>query len=137
MDINTLALFKMARTKMDFVAQRQKVLAENIANADTPGYRAKDLREPDFKRMALDAMDTSPKPAVTHPNHIQASLPDRGPFREIEERRTFETSLDGNKVVLEEQVEQVSRGNSQYTTALNLIRKNMQMLKTALGRSGG
>ena len=137
MDINNLALFKMARTKMDFVAQRQKVLAENIANADTPNYRAKDLREPNFKKMALDAMDTSPKPVVTHENHIQASLPDRGPFREIKERKTFETSIDGNKVVLEEQVEKMAEGRGQYTMATTLFKKNLQMIKTALGKSGG
>lgn len=137
MDINDLALFKMARNRMDYVAQRQKVLAENVANANTPGYRAKDLREPNFKKMALDAMDTSPKPAVTHPNHIQASLPERGPFREITERKTFETSIDGNKVVLEEQVEKMARGRGQYTLAVNLFKKNMQMLKTALGKGGG
>ncbi len=136
MDINNLALFKMARTKMDYVAQRQKVLAENIANADTPNYRAKDLREPNFKKMALDAMDTTPKQAVTQPGHVQAALPDKGPFREISERKTFETSIDGNKVVLEEQVEKMAEGRGQYTLATTLFKKNLQMLKTALGKGG-
>lgn len=137
MDINNLALFKMARDKMDFVAQRQKVVAENIANADTPGYRTKDLREPDFKKMAIDAMDNTPKPAVTHPGHIQASLPDLGPYREVSERKTYETSIDGNKVVLEEQIEKASRNRSQYTLALTLFRKNMEMLRGALGGRQG
>lgn len=136
MDVNNLALFQMAKNKLNFVAQRHKVLAENVANADTPNYRAKDLREPNFKKMALDAMDTSPKPAVTHPGHIQASLPDRGPYREVTERKTFETSIDGNKVVLEEQIEKMASGRGQYTLALNLFKKNMQMLKTAIGKGG-
>lgn len=135
MDLDNMALFKMARTKMDFVAQRQKVLAENIANADTPGYRPKDLRKPDFQKMALDARDNTPRPTVTHPGHIQASLPDRGPFREVRERKSFETSPDGNRVVLEEQVEQLSRGRGQYNVALSLFKKNLAMLKAALGKS--
>lgn len=133
MDINNLAFFKMARNKMDYVAQRQKVVAENIANADTPGYRAKELREPNFKKMAIDAMDNTPKPAVTHPGHIQAALPDQGPYREISERKTYETSIDGNKVVLEEQIEKASRNRSDYNLALTLFRKNMNMIRTALG----
>lgn len=137
MDINNLALFKMARTKLDWVAQRQTVLAENIANANTPEYKAKDLRRPDFKKMAIDAYSTIPEQAVTQEGHVQAKLSDTGPFRVVSPRNTYETSLDGNKVVLEEQIEDVSRGKSEYTLALSLIQKNMQMLKSALGRPSG
>lgn len=137
MDLNDLAIFRMARTKMDWVAQRQKVLAENVANANTPGYRAKDIRELDFKRMALDAMDETPKTKVTHAAHQSGGVAERGPYREIVDRHTFETSIDGNPVVVEEQIEKMSQGRSQYNLALTLIKKNMQMLKLALGKSGG
>jgi len=137
MDLKNLALFKMAATKMDWVAQRHKVLAENVANADTPGYRARDLRELDFKRMAVDAMDTTPKPAVTQPGHVQASLPERGPFREVGNRHPYEVNISDNGVVLEEQVEEIAKGRSQYNLALKLVRKNLSMLNTALGKRGG
>ncbi|MFA7430746.1 MAG: flagellar basal body rod protein FlgB [Rhodospirillaceae bacterium] len=137
MDFNNLAIFRMARMKTDWLAQRQKVLAQNIANADTPGYKAKDLRELNFKRMALDAVDTTPKPAVTHSGHVSGGLPDIGPYREITERRTFETSIDGNPIVLEEQMEKLSSSRSSYTMALSLIRKNIQMLNIAIGKGGG
>lgn len=137
MDASKLTLMQMAKTKMDWVAQRQKVLAENVANADTPNYRAKDVRALDFRRMATDARDNTPAAAVTHPGHIQPTARDNGPFREVTERKTFETSLNDNPVVVEEQVEKMSQGRSQYDFALNVIRKNMQMLRMALGRSGG
>ncbi len=137
MDFDKLAIFRMARMRMDWLAQRQKVLAQNIANADTPGYRAKDVRELNFKRMALDAVDTAPKTAVTNPAHIAGGLPHVGPYREITERRTFETSIDGNPIVLEEQMEKMSRSRSGYTLALSLIRKNINMLNTAIGKGGG
>lgn len=137
MDFDKLSVLRMARMKMDWLAQRQKVLAQNIANADTPGYRAKDLRELNFKRMALDAVDNTPKPTVTHAAHVTGGLPDIGPYREVTEQRTFETSIDGNPVVLEEQMEKLSRSRSSYSLALSLIKKNIQMLNTAIGKGGG
>ncbi|MGC2856121.1 flagellar basal body rod protein FlgB [Novispirillum sp. DQ9] len=137
MDFDKLSLFRMARMRMDWLKQRQKVLAENISNADTPGYRAKDIRELDFKRMALDAVEKAPGPAVTNPGHVSGGLPDIGPYRQITERRTFETSIDGNPIVLEEQMENMARTRSSYTLTLSLLRKNMQMLNAALGRGGG
>lgn len=137
MDLNKLALFKMAQTRMDWVAQRQKVLSQNVANADTPGYRAKDVRELDFKSMARNAIEPQVRQAVTQPGHIQSSLADTGPFQEITDRNTFETSIDGNPIVLEEQVEKMAKGRSQYTLATTLMKKNLQLLKVALGRSGG
>lgn len=133
MDLSNLTLFQMAKTKMDWVAQRQKVLSENIANADTPNYRAKDLRELNFRRMAQDAIERPVAPAITQQGHQTASLPSTGPFREDTTRKTWETSIDQNPVVLEEQVEKMARGRSQYDLALSLIRKNMAMIKTALG----
>ncbi len=53
MDLGDLTLFKMAMTQMDWVAQRQQVLSQNIANADTLGYQARDVKEPDFKSVLM------------------------------------------------------------------------------------
>ena len=136
MDTSNLTLFQMAKTKMDWIAQRQKVLSENIANADTPNYRAKDLREVNFSRMAADAIERPVRPTLTQAGHQTTTLPHAGPFREDTTRKTWETSIDQNPVVLEEQVEKMARGRSQYDLALNLIRKNMSMIKMALGSRG-
>ncbi len=57
MDLNNLKLFKMAMTKMDWAAQRQKVLAQNISNADTPNYRPHDIKEVNFKEVLKGHMD--------------------------------------------------------------------------------
>lgn len=137
MNLDNLSLIRMARMQMDWTAQRQKVLAQNVANVDTPGYRARDLRKLDFKRMAQDAVEQAPRPAATHASHVTSGLPHQGPYREVTERRTYETSISGNPVVLEEQMEQISGGRSRYNLAVNLIRKNIGMLRTAMGRGGG
>lgn len=134
MNVFDLSVFQMARMKMDWLAQRQKVLAQNVANADTPKYRAKDLREIDFKRMALDTIEPVVQPTVTNPAHVQAPLPRRGPYQELPLRRTWEKSINENPVVLEEQMEKMARGRSQYDLALRLVKKNLTMLRTALGK---
>jgi flagellar basal-body rod protein FlgB len=133
MDLRNLTLFDMTKTKMDWLAQRQKVLAQNIANANTPEYKARDLRELDFNREIEKVMQPSIKAAQTHPGHQSGTLPDRGPFRDATPK-TFEESIDGNRVVLEEQMEKVGSNKGQYTLALNLFKKNVGLLKTALGK---
>ena len=48
MDLNNLSIFSMAKTEMAYLTERQKVLATNIANANTPHYLPQDVEEPSF-----------------------------------------------------------------------------------------
>ncbi len=50
MGIADIPIFSMLRTRMEWHQTRQKVLAENVANADTAGYRPRDLVAPNFER---------------------------------------------------------------------------------------
>jgi flagellar basal-body rod protein FlgB len=135
MDLDKLKLFQMAMAKMDWAAQRQKVLAQNVANADTPDYRARDLKDLDFKKVL---QETAAVPvARTHPGHLKGTIPEQEPFRARDVRRNFEESPDGNKVVVEEQMQKVGDTRSAYTTAVTLMQAQMRMMKTALGKGGG
>lgn len=136
MDLTKLGFFQMTKTKLDWLAQRQKVLAQNIANANTPEYRAKDLRKLDFSQQVKDIMEPQVQVAMTDPRHLSGTLPTRGPFYEDSHGKPFEESIDGNRVVLEEQMEKVGSVKGEYTLALNLFQKNVKMLKTALGKQG-
>ena len=51
MNLGNLNVFSAATVKMGWLNQRQTVLAQNIANADTPNYRAKDLKAPTFSKI--------------------------------------------------------------------------------------
>ena len=84
--------------------------------------------------MALDTIEPVVQPTVTNPAHVQAPLPRRGPYQELPLRRTWEKSINENPVVLEEQMEKMARGRSQYDLALRLVKKNLTMLRTALGK---
>jgi len=137
MDLNNLKLFKMALTKMDWAAQRQKVLAQNISNADTPNYRPKDLKQVNFKDVLKGEMDIRVPVARTDARHLKGTIPEAEPFRENGVRKTFEESPDGNQVVIEEQMQKVSKTRSDYNTAVQLMQTHMKMLRIAVKGSAG
>lgn len=136
MDLNSLKLFKMALTRMDWAAQRQKVLAQNISNADTPDYRPKDLKEVNFKDVLKGQMDPRVPVSRTDSRHLKGTIPEAEPFRENGVRKTFEESPDGNQVVIEEQMQKVSSTRSDYSTAVQLMQTHMKMLRMAV-KGGG
>ncbi len=134
MDLGKLSLFKIVGARMGYLGERQKVLSENIANADTPHYRPSDLKPMDFQ--ATLRGDQRIKMAVTNKIHLagtnQAPMfaPEKAAFG-----KSYETSPNGNAVVLEEQMLKVAEVQSNYQLAANLYQKNMSMLRTAIGRT--
>ncbi|MFL2771885.1 MAG: flagellar basal body rod protein FlgB [Rhodospirillaceae bacterium] len=132
MDVGNLKLFQMALTKMDWASQRQKLLSQNVVNANTPDYKPQDLKEVNFRRELRKA--TPLNVIRTNPNHSKGTLPTRDAFRNREVRRNFEASPDGNKVILEEQMQKVGDTRGDYNMALTLMQSHMKMLKTALGK---
>ncbi|CCG08011.1 Flagellar basal-body rod protein FlgB [Pararhodospirillum photometricum DSM 122] len=128
MDLTKLALFQMAQTRMDWATQRQKILAQNVANADTPKYRAHDLKKLDFGKLAVSENNRT-RLVRTDASHQASVAPDPGTFRMVEERYPFESSADGNEVVLEEQMSRLSETKNQYTLATELVKKHLSMIK--------
>ena len=136
MDLKSLKLFQMATTKMDWAAQRQKVLAENIANADTPDYKPRDLKKMAFRDMLRDEV----KPvavARTNAMHLKGTIPEQDRFRDRSLMKSFEEAPDGNEVILEEQMQKVGDTRSDYNTAITLMQQHMKMLRIALSKGGG
>jgi flagellar basal-body rod protein FlgB len=139
MDLQNLTFFQIAQERMDWLAQRQKVVSQNLANANTPGYAAKDLKPIDFKdtlSRALSKDTQSVAVARTDPAHLTGGLPRSGPYRVETVRRPFEYTLDKNGVDVEEQMEKAASNRSQYELASNLVMKNIALIRTALGRGG-
>ncbi len=131
--LENLTLFQMAKKRLDWISQRQTVLAENIANANTPGYRSKDLEPLSFKKQ-LQASGL--QMAATNPAHFTTEP--AKPGWDVETvRKPFETSPDKNDVVLEEQMAKLGEAKSAYELAAGLISKHARMIKTAVGRGGG
>lgn len=130
-----LTLFAAVQKRMSWLAQRQEVLAQNIANADTPDYHPLDLKEGPFARLLAKRLSPV-QPAATNPGHITAATAQARPFGDEEQEEVYEITPSGNAVVLEEQLVKVQETQMDYQTMVNLYRKHLQMIRTALGRGG-
>jgi flagellar basal-body rod protein FlgB len=130
-----LKFFAMAHREMHWLSERQKVVAENIANANTPHYQPKDIKPIDFKTV-LDAEPQPVRAVVTNPMHISPVV-DKSSFDTVTEHRPEESKIDGNAVLLEEQTKIIGDIKDMHTLATNLMQANMSMFKTAIGNGGG
>lgn len=125
---------------MKHLSERQRVKAQNIANSDTPGFKAKELAAPDFGQLLESGGAGSPR--VARPripvSSEMARLGARGPADPsvILDRDVSETKPDGNNVTLEDQLLKMGQIQTDFTTLTNLYRKQMALLKTAIGRNG-
>jgi flagellar basal-body rod protein FlgB len=140
MNYLSLPMFQVMKAKMAYHSQRQAVLAQNVANADTPGYRAMDVQKPDFAKMASQ-MGVGPNPnlrmAITDSKHIALSGGVSGAFKASERNDTYELNPTGNNVSIEEEMMKVAQNQQEYQKAVSLYSKTVDLLRTAIGRPNG
>ncbi len=134
MDLNQIPLFRALTRKMDWLGARQRVLSQNIANADTPNYRANDLKPISFKALlGGNGPGNAAIPRPTSPMHM-AGTNGAGPFGVDKAKDTFEMTPNGNGVVLEQQVAQMADTQLDFAASTSLYKKHINMLRTAIGR---
>ncbi len=133
MDLNKLSLFGMVKKRMDWLTQRQEVLSQNIANADTPGYKARDLKGLDFKKL-IGRQRRNLNMATTKPGHIAGRQKRETEFSNEKSRDTYETAANGNSVVLEEQMAKLNETGIAHRLATQLYKKNLSMFSIAIGK---
>ncbi len=133
MAIADLPLFQALRTKMRWHQARQGVLAENVANADTPGYRARDLKQLNFER-TLRTTSRAVAAARTHPAHLPAGVAARGSVYGTQKTEQFEITPNGNGVTLEEQMMNVTANQMDYQAATTLYSRGLGLIRTAVKR---
>lgn len=109
--------FAMLRARLDFLGTRQRLIAENIANASTPGYTPRDVDESQFEKAVQQAARGQGARNVASPRVV--------------DRPDSETTLDGNSVVLEDQAMRAMETRMQFETGLSLYQKGLQMLRMA------
>jgi len=133
MDLSKLPLFAAMSRRMSWLGQRQEVLAQSVANADTPGYRAQDLKEPSFGDLIRNAPGARLQMAATSSGHLGGAKP--GPSKP-EKVADAEKLISGNAVSLEDEMMKVAKTAMDFQLTTNLYRKHVAMIKTALGRGG-
>ncbi|MCB1508402.1 MAG: flagellar basal body rod protein FlgB [Hyphomicrobiaceae bacterium] len=134
MGITNLSLFNALRTQMHWHQARQAVLAENVANADTPGYRARDIARVDHEARMRPPQAGAVTPMVTNAGHIGARGIDRNGGQDVRRVSTFETTPEGNSVSLEEEMMKVSANQLDFQTAATVYQRSIGLLRTAIGR---
>ena len=135
MSMTDIPVLRAIKDKLKYHEARQKVLAENVSNADTPGYTGRDIKAPDFFRVAVEGDSSRPVAAVvTSPLHI-ATTPIGGDtgFRQ-QKVDGYEVTPDGNSVSLEDQMMKVTQNQMDYQMATSLYTRSLGLLKTALGK---
>ncbi len=133
MPISNIPIFAMLRTRMLWHQERQRLLAENVANADTPHFRPSDLAPPDFSH--------APQPsglALTRTSavHIAGAAAGGSQFR-TDHNGPFEVRPTGNGVNVEEEMMKVAANQMDYQAATALYQRSLGLIKTALGKSSG
>lgn len=134
MDIGNLPVFRLAKEKMQFLSDRQVVLAQNVANVDTPNYHAKDLRAPNFKAIASGL---APDLGIirTNPMHFNVAPATPGGHYAAARRASDERNPDDSRVSLDEQLKKVAETQMDYNIAIGVYRKQLAMFKMALGNA--
>jgi flagellar basal-body rod protein FlgB len=132
--IGDMPLLAAIKSRMQYHQSRQKMLAENVANADSPGYRPRDLKPFDIMMAAQQGNNTgSTSPARTNTGHIgggsQGSLGSR-------RSTVFEATPSGNAVNLEDEMMRMAQNNSDYQMATTLYSKSLSYLRIAIGKRG-
>jgi len=122
--------------QMKALAERQRVVAQNIANSETPGYKAQDTEPADFGDLLANGRVHIGRPSVAITSGM-AKLGATAPrnVHVVQDRAVSEIKPDGNTVTLEDQLLKMGQLQADFTAMTNLYRKQQGLLKTALGRS--
>src|SRR6185503_16812578 len=121
------------KTKLAWLNDRQAILSRNIANASTADYTPQDLAAPDFDAAIAEA-SRGGFFVTTNPRHMRSrSLGDAS--ARVITKPDSQTSPDGNRVVVEEQMMRVAQTQMEYAEATGLYKKVFSLWRTALGAS--
>ena len=133
MGLTDIPIFSMLRTRLEWAQTRQRVLAENVANSDTPNFRPRDLAPP-----KLDGSSAGPTPvrlATTESGHIPG-IGGAGETFRAERRGAYDMSPAGNAVNIEDEMMKVAANQMDYQAVTALYTRSLNLLKTAIGKVG-
>ena len=144
MAIYDIPLFSMLKSRMGYLSKRENVVAENVANSDTPGFTPKDLKPFTFEQAMAGqrrpTVNASPEAAaaMTRMQHqgVKRTTSSSASYRSVNAPDT-ETTLNGNQVVLEDQMMKMNDTRMNYDAAISFYQKSMSMIRLASRRPGG
>ncbi len=127
--MKTLEIFRMSGAMSRHAETQQAIVAENIANANTPGYRARGIRPFAESYRA----DSDPQMIRTRPNHLETALRS-APQWHAEVAKNGSASPNGNTVSLETEMLNGVAAKRQHDRALAIYQSSLSILRATLGR---
>jgi len=128
MAISDIPILSMLRTRMQWHQERQRILAENVANSDMPNFRPRDLVEP-----KIGAPPAAMGLSRTDPGHLVTTGGTSTQF-EIDQRVGYLVRPGGNAVNLEDEMLKVASNQMDYQAATALYSRSLDLIKIALGK---
>ena len=119
-------LFQVASQRTQWLSTRQTLIADNVANASTPGFKARDL--PPFASV-LDAAGVAM--AATRPGHIEPAALDASPARPTE-GAAADATISGNSVNIQDEMIKLGEVNRDFSETTNIKKIFHQMMLSAL-----
>jgi flagellar basal-body rod protein FlgB len=134
MAITDIPILSMLRMRLEWAQTRQKVLAQNVANADTPRYQARDVAPVKFETPseAAPAAASTVALARTESGHLTGFAGSGSGFREV--KAGYEVKPTGNTVNLEEEMMKVAANQMDYQAATAVYTRSLGLIKIALGK---
>jgi flagellar basal-body rod protein FlgB len=137
MTLDQIPLFAVLKGKLGYLNNREKLIAQNVANADTPGFRPSDLKP--FTIPAALAAPAAAAAGVTTIRTSTAHLSGKASPKTAWKTSTgpdSEVRLDGNQVVLEEQMMKLTEARLDHDAAIGLYQKSIGLLRLSLRKPG-
>ncbi len=141
MAFSDIPILSALKNKLKWHQARQSVLAQNIANANTPKYQPQDLKRVDFSSMVPQSagISTGVSPIKTNAAHIQipafSSSSNSLSGFEVEQTVDWEITPNGNAVSLEDQMMKVTENQMEYQAATTLYSRSLGLLRLAVGQN--
>ncbi|MFC3050895.1 flagellar basal body rod protein FlgB [Kordiimonas pumila] len=143
MNLTSIPIMAALKERMSWLNNNQNVISQNIANADTPNYKAKELEKQDFSSILSNLVTekgsagSTTSMRVTNNRHMNTSGAMAGAESQAREVKGGEETLSGNSVILEEQMMKLADNQMKYSMVVNLYKKNVGLLKAAMGKGSG
>ena len=136
MDLVNTPFFGLLRARLGQLSERQRLISENIANASTPGYRPRDLDTSSFEHLLAQQSGASTGLQMTRTSPMHMTLGGGTGSASLTSGEDSETTIDGNAVVLEDQMAKAQDTRMQFETGLALYQKGLDLLKMAARAPG-
>jgi flagellar basal-body rod protein FlgB len=144
MDLAQIPLFSMLKGRLGYLSERQKVIAENVANADTAKFVPNDLKAFSFdanvqaQKLQMTQAGGASTMAATQAGHMAPKNERKAPggaFKTVKSPDS-EMTLNGNAVVLEDEMIKMTEARMNYDAAISFYQKSMGLLRMAARKPG-